>query len=681
MSQQKIVVACSCEGTMPLDREAIGRGCADAALRTADHLCRRQVDLFKALIGETGDLTIGCTQEAPLFAELAEAAGYEGRLSFGNIREAAGWSDQAADAAPKMAALLAAAAEPVNAPRLHTHESEGVVLVYGFDDNAVEVGRKLAESLDVTVVVTGQAPIAPPRVTEFPVVRGRVRSATGALGGFELTLDAFARPAPSSRTALVWGESRDGLTSRCDIFVDLTGGPSFFPGRDLREGYIRADASSPVMAERAVRRAAALIGTFDKPRAVDFRADLCAHSRSGKVGCRRCLDLCPTGAISPAGDHVAIDPAICAGCGQCAAACPTGAAGYELPSAETLMRRLRRAILGYAAAGGADALILFHDGDHGAALIDTLGRFGRGLPAYAIPVEVNETTQIGPETSLAAFAWGATGVAFLTRARPKHDPAGLNKVVELTGALAGGLGYGRDVARVIATDDPDGLRAALDEFPPGEAAARPASFMPAGRKRDLLDVTLRELHAAAPARVERIELPEGAPLGGLSIDAGGCTLCLSCVPSCPVGALGDRADRPTLTFDEGLCVQCGLCAATCPEKVIALSPRADFEARRVGRIVVKEEEPYPCVVCGKPFGARSSVERVAARLAGHWMYAGDNARRLDLVRMCEDCRVTAVVEDGMDPHAATPCPRPRTTEDYLREREQGTDGLDRDGTS
>jgi hypothetical protein len=43
--------------------------------------------------------------------------------------------------------------------------------------------------------------------------------------------------------------------------------------------------------------------------------------------------------------------------------------------------------------------------------------------------------------------------------------------------------------------------------------------------------------------------------------------------------------------------------------------------------------------------------------------------------LCETCRVTRVVEDGVDPYAARPRPRPRTTEDYLRERDAGKDDL------
>jgi hypothetical protein len=38
--------------------------------------------------------------------------------------------------------------------------------------------------------------------------------------------------------------------------------------------------------------------------------------------------------------------------------------------------------------------------------------------------------------------------------------------------------------------------------------------------------------------------------------------------------------------------------------------------------------------------------------------------------MCDDCRVAAVIEDDFDPHGAPPRPNVRTTDDYLREREQ-----------
>jgi hypothetical protein len=38
--------------------------------------------------------------------------------------------------------------------------------------------------------------------------------------------------------------------------------------------------------------------------------------------------------------------------------------------------------------------------------------------------------------------------------------------------------------------------------------------------------------------------------------------------------------------------------------------------------------------------------------------------------MCEDCRVNAMAEEQFDPFGAPPRPAPKTTEDFLREREK-----------
>ena len=214
-----------------------------------------------------------------------------------------------AKAAPKMAALLAAAAEPVPDIPAVTLKSEGVILIYGRDEKAIEAAELLKDHLDVTVLISKPAGTSRRRrVTDFPVVKGTIRAAKGHLGAFEITVDDFAPPAPSSRGALSFGAPRDGAISRCDIILDLSGGAPLFPAADLRDGYLRADPGDPAAMLRAVLKARDLVGTFDKPRYINFNEDLCAHSRSQIVGCRRCLDLCPAGAIAPAGDHVAIDP-------------------------------------------------------------------------------------------------------------------------------------------------------------------------------------------------------------------------------------------------------------------------------------------------------------------------------------------------------------------------------------
>jgi ferredoxin len=662
------ILVCSCEDTMPLDAETLRRGCRGSEISTAHQLCRAEIERFHAVAAEGGPITVGCTQEAPLFSELAVEMGGEAQISFANIRETAGWSADAATAAPKMAALLAAAAEPSPDTPYMTLESEGVILVYGRDERAIEAASLLKEHLDVTVMIAPPAALAPPRVTDFPVVKGTIRSAKGHLGAFELMIDHYAAAAPSSRGALSFAPARDGAQSRCDIVLDISGGAPLFPAPDLREGYLRADPGDPAAVLRAVLRARDLVGTFDKPRYIEFTEDLCAHSRSKIVGCRRCLDLCPTGAIAPAGNHVVIDANVCAGCGQCAAVCPTGAASYALPSADALMRKLRVLLTTYREAGGTRPVLLLHDEAHGAPLIDALARHGEGLPANVLPVAVNEVTQVGLEALAAAFAYGASAVRFLLRARARHDVTGLMKTIALAEPILAGLGFGIGRVTTIETDDPDFLGQALRAAETREPSQKPASFTAIGPKRDVMRLALRELHRAAPAPVDVIALPKGAPFGTVQLNVEGCTLCLSCVSACPTGALLDDPERPMLRFAEDACVQCGLCQATCPEKVITLVPQLDFRAATASARVLKQEEPFHCIHCDKPFGVKSTIERVAAKLEGkHWMFKGQ-AQRLDVIKMCDDCRVAAVTEEGFDPYGAPARPAVRTTDDYLRER-------------
>ncbi len=657
---------------MPLDAQAIGRGCAVTPTQ-ANQLCGLELERFKTALADGTPITVACTQEAPLFKEVAESFP-QAQLTFVNIRETGGWSDEAAAAGPKAAALIAAANEDMPPISLVTLESEGVALIYGRDEIAIEAAQRLADRLDITVLLTKPGDVTPRRSNEFPVLKGTIRNARGHLGAFELSIDDYALPLPSSRAKLVFGPARDGATSTCDLIVDLSGGAALFPAHELRPGYLRADPRDRAAVERVIADAGNLVGTFDKPRFIDFDASLCAHSRSGITGCTRCLDLCPTGAITPNGNAVVIDANICAGCGSCASVCPTGAAAYSLPSADALMRRLRTLLQTYRKAGGSDAIVLFHDGEHGDAIIDALARFGAGLPAKVLPLRVNEVTQLGPEAIAAVFAYGGAGVAVLTRAKPRHDMTGLRRAVEMSGKIVAALGFGEGVARIIETDDPDQLRVMLDAAPPGVATQKAAGFIPRGAKRGVLETTFRELYLAAPAPLDVVPLAPGAPFGGVNLDVEGCTLCHACVTACPTGALSDNPDRAMLRFTESLCVQCGLCEATCPEHVITIEPRLDFRAWNAPLRVLKEEEPFLCIACGKPFGTKSSIDRVLAKLGEkHWMFQGANAKRIDVIKMCADCRVEAVVNEGFDPHAAPPRPPVMTTEDYLRARDTKKD--------
>ncbi len=164
-------------------------------------------------------------------------------------------------------------------------------------------------------------------------------------------------------------------------------------------------------------------------------------------------------------------------------------------------------------------------------------------------------------------------------------------------------------------------------------------------KRTMLRLAIDHLYDHAPTRRALVTLPTGAPFGEVTVDEGRCTLCMACVSQCPGKALEGGGELPQLKFIEENCVQCGMCARTCPEDAIAPSPRFlfDMEQRR-SRRVLKEEEAFQCISCGKPFSTRSMIERMTTKLQGHHMFQGAALKRL---QMCEDCRVRDMYADEL----------------------------------
>ena len=175
MSDRRTLLVCSCEDTMPLDAAAFERGCRGAGIVNGRQLCRAELERVRALVRSGASLTIGCTQEAPLFREIAAEGPSD--VTFANIRESAGWSAEAAKAGPKMAALMAAAAVTMPDVPFVQLESAGVALVYGHDERAIEAANLLKEQLDITVLITRPDDLTPPRTTELPIVKGTIRAA------------------------------------------------------------------------------------------------------------------------------------------------------------------------------------------------------------------------------------------------------------------------------------------------------------------------------------------------------------------------------------------------------------------------------------------------------------------------------------------------------------------------
>jgi ferredoxin len=680
--EDRTLKLCNCNRTMPLDGKALARALgADQPIEVHSELCRKEIAAFEGA-ARAGECVVACTQEAPLFMEVAEASGAKAELRFVNIREVAGWSAEGAQAMPKIAALLAAAdlPEPEPMPSV-AYRSGGALLVIGPADAAVQWATRLAADLDVSVLVTNARGGELPDVRRFPVWSGRVTALRGWLGAFEVEWEqanpidlevctrcnACIRACPEQAIdftyqidlerckghrecvkacgpvhAIDFARADRARKQAFDLVLDLSAEPVLKVPRKP-QGYL-APGRDPLEQALAAAELAKLVGEFEKPKFFLYNERICAHSRSSKTGCTACLDTCSTGAIASDGDRVRVEPHLCLGCGGCATVCPSGAMTYANPRVADLGARLKRLLATYRAAGGRDAAVVFHGAEVGGELLPRIARRGRGLPARAIPLEVFHAASVGIDVMLGAIACGASQVVVAaTDAEADEYGSAIERQMRHAQTILAALGFAGTHLALVRATDAAALESALWGLAPAAAPAQPATFALANDKRATLEFALEHLARHAPTPREEIALGAGAPYGRVEVDRQTCTLCMACVGACPASALVDGRETPMLKFIERNCVQCGLCVATCPEKSVSLAPRLLLSAQAKQEVVLNQAEPFSCVRCGKPFGTKQMIEAMVGRLNAHSMFAtGGALRRL---QMCADCRVVDMMEN------------------------------------
>ena len=515
-----------------------------------------------------------------------------------------------------------------------TYQSQGRCVVIGPEEAALAAARRLGEEVPCTLLVPSDAYPEPATRDGRVIVRGGRPEIDGRLGRFSVNLH-------SGEDTVSLAEAAGAAQQYFDLVLDLSEAP-LLTHEVPPVGYYAGGRSEGSL-ERALAEIPEMSGEFEKPKYFNYNPDICAHGNSGMTGCTRCIDACPTIAISSIGEKVSVDPYLCQGAGSCVAACPSGAMSYAFPAVNDLLAHLKALLAGFREAGGDHPALLIHDAWSRDAIHGTLAA---GMPEDILPFEVEEVGSLGLDAWLGVLAFGARSVVIVvTKSAPRRMVAEIEAQVEYGRALLEGMGYAPESLCVVNSAEAVDNAADWWKPLPAESRCKPAKFVCPDDKRGVLRLAIEHLHRHAPAARKSVAMPAGAPFGEIKVDKDACTLCMSCVSVCPVAALDAGGDLPQLKFTEWNCVQCGLCEQACPEDAIKLNPRFlyDAEQRQYPRIL-NEEQPFCCISCGKPFGTRSLLESMMKKLEGHWMFQDEESRRR--LQMCDHCRVKDMFKSG-----------------------------------
>jgi len=465
-----------------------------------------------------------------------------------------------------------------------------------------------------------------PRFNKQILIEADDISITGALGDF-------------SATVTVKSNQRQ-LTERFDLVLDLQLTPSFAGGH-LPIGYYAPGSNTEALYE-AMAEMPSMRGRFQKPQFIAFQGNVCLHGRSRTLDCRKCIDVCPFGAIRSVDRKISVNHYLCEGCGGCASVCQADAIRLAYPSQEEILNTLRSSLESRRAGVYVPLTMLISDSE--TADYVKLQATGEKANDRTVQFEVEQIGYIRLEMILSAFVWGASRVMVVCG---QETPPGIRKAVEWQAQMAGeivtGIGLPKDSIR-FAVIPPENVAIEQEVLMPARIdtedsypAMPAAALSPTLDKRTLVRLAAQHLHDHYGCEQRHLSLPAGSPFGAVMVDAVACTQCMACVAACPSGALSAGGNVPRLLFGEARCHQCGLCRETCPEHAIQLLPRMLCNLEQVeAPAVLCESEAFRCIKCNAPFAPKAMVNRMTEKLKNHWMYA--NQQQLLRLKMCSVCR-------------------------------------------
>ena len=365
------------------------------------------------------------------------------------------------------------------------------------------------------------------------------------------------------------------------------------------------------------------ISEFTYNKNIIFDENICQyHERRDEI-CARCVDECPTVAITKDNNvrHLEFSQVDCIDCGGCISVCPSGALDY-LPSNRESISEMAKLLNGHI------PLIV-------PARMD-IEDLEISLKEDVLPFAIYGESFLHEATLLTLLQESGSQIVFYSDLISK----GTTNVIDILNQI-----YQRKykVDAILVASNKEELEEALAKVDFVENSRYSFNNHDV-RKREIFAIRLK--YIVGEDDLGTVKCGDYVHYGVVKVKEDNCTLCLSCVGACNLGAITADKENNSLLINHSICTTCGYCETTCPEKdclsiekdIIKLSPLWFTNN------VLAQDDLFPCVECGKEFATKKAIDKIANMLAP--LFKSDPIKERALY-CCEDCKPKLMMKSYM----------------------------------
>lgn len=357
---------------------------------------------------------------------------------------------------------------------------------------------------------------------------------------------------------------------------------------------------------------------------ITYNPNICQYHERRSEHCAKCVEICPSVAILKDDEsrRLEFSHIDCVGCGGCVSVCPSGAIDYaKMP---------REAFSGIAKMYKDKKIIIVPETME---LEDCDVSLPKDFLIFAVFGE-KFLSEMHLMTLLQES--GANLIFFSDFVSPGTREAInlINEIYELKFAKKA----------IFVAEDEIELRECIKkiEFIEGSYFSLQDSYL---AKRE--NFAKRVKFLVGDEDLGAVKSGEWVRYGKIEIDSDTCTLCLSCVGACNVGALFADQSQNALKFNASLCTTCGYCVESCAERDTIKLTRGEYELKPsyFKYKTLAKDTLFKCVECGKEFATTKSVQKIASIMMDKFI---NDEYKLRSLYCCSDCKAKLMIKKQLE---------------------------------